>query len=74
LHVRSNRRLALQAQQGRNVAFGMQYAPNVDCPVALDLEDQVWIALRGPTAEAGQIEFLGIAQQDRGSSKRRLTK
>ena len=40
----------------------MQYAPDIDVVLVLDVENEVRIARQRPGAQAGKIEFMGVAR------------
>lgn len=45
----------------RNVALAMQYAPNIDVVVPLNVEDQMRIFLQRPETQSGKVQFVSIS-------------
>ena len=46
----------------RNIPLAVQYAPDIDVVLVLDVENEVRIARQRPGAQAGKIEFMGVAR------------
>src|SRR5690606_3153415 len=53
----------LYRQPSRDVAPGMQDAPDVDVILVRDVEDEKGIAPQSPYPKSGQVQFVGIAQR-----------
>ena len=61
--VRRSTRLACLAKPGRQVAAGVQDAPDVDVVALLEVEDQVRKPANGPEPQVRRVQRVAVTQR-----------